>query len=261
MSYLYTGSSFLADYDSLVEECFEYAYEREDECLFESMILNELSDDLKLKAAHKVFIRAGIKKDMASLELKDAKKFKDEGDKWYKNHHSKEAQIELSHYGKTLAGKRNRLLKYYLNSDNGTKYKLYNKDQEVDDYTKNQIRELLNNQHSRDIQQEYENLRSEIESLNKDNPKIKLNKFGKPLDRMPKIKVAGLNKNVRTKSLPARLKQRIRVFIKSLKRKYNNIKRKINDTPPEQRSLLQKFMHKIIQIIDKVSGWLSKKGE
>jgi glucosamine--fructose-6-phosphate aminotransferase (isomerizing) len=40
-----------------------------------------------------------------------------------------------------------------------------------------------------------------------------------------------------------------------------HIKRKINNTPPEQRSLLQKFMHKIIQIIDKVSGWLSKKGE
>jgi L-rhamnose mutarotase len=262
MSYLEVRE-YTSDVDVFLENCFNYAYEREDECLFESMILNELSDELKLSAAHKALISAGADKNFVYSDLENVKKFKDgeSRSKTLANFYSGEAQNNLSNYGKYLSGKRNRLFNYYLDSDNGTKYNAFDQDKEVDEYHKNIIRKLLNNQHNTDIQQEYENLRSEVESLNKDNPQLELNKFGKPLHKMPKIKVTEMNKNNRTKSLPAKLKQKIRVFIKSLKRKYNNIKRKINNTPPEQRSLLQKFMHKIIQIIDKVSGWLKKKGE
>ena len=53
MSYLYTDSSFLENYDSLVESCFDYAVEQEDEILFEEVLLNELSTGLKLRAARK----------------------------------------------------------------------------------------------------------------------------------------------------------------------------------------------------------------
>lgn len=59
-------------------------------------------------------------------------------------------------------------------------------------------------------------------------------------------------------SWPAR---KISEAISSLKKKYTDLKNKIQNTAPEKRSIFQKVMNLIISAIDKLTGWLSKKDD
>jgi len=287
MSYLNIETICLDDIDSLIEECFDYAYEREDECLFESMILNELSDGLKLHAGLKALTRINNYGNPSYLkdEIDTAKKIKEKFSNVENSEKSRlvKAQHVGSELSKLLGGKRNRILRNLYNAEVGTKTgrkTIDGHDERVPCFAKDEIKTHFQNMNDENIHKEYNELRKELENLNKNNPYLTKNdrktlKLFKTKPQYVKLNDENnqkssheetngtsaendQNKNQGEDKIKPGLKSRIIKFIKSLKRKYNNIKRKINNTPPEQRSLLQKFMYKIIQIIDKVSGWLNK---
>jgi hypothetical protein len=314
MSYL-TPPLFLGNYDSLVEQCFDYAFEREDECLFEQMVLQELSQDKKLRAARRAAF-LGMNKNGISDSIRinkdilnNAKNMSpDEDDNAFmgKNWNLRLAQSGLSRTGKVLAGKRKRLLKYLENTPEGTKFKSFSDNKEadtiVDSSLKKSIEKIYKGMSDENIHKEYNELRKEIEELNKDNPKIKKNQDrlfktavqqSAPVNnKLVLIQTSSDNKKENQKeetgskkeqeqtqntentkemvnnnfksensdkaSRIAKIKSRIKGIIDSLKKKYDEIKKNINNTPPEKRTLLQKFMHKIIQMIDKFKGLLNK---
>ena len=320
MSYLSLESSvFLGNYDSLVEQCFEYAFENEDECLFEEVLLNELSQDLKLRAARRAAFH-GMNKNgiLDSIRinkdiLNNAKNMpSDEDDNAFmgKNFNLRLTQSELSRTGKVLAGKRKRLLKYLENTPEGTKFKKFSDDKEadtvVDSSYKKSIDKIYKDISDENIHKEYNELRKEIEELNKSNPRLKKNQNrlfkttvqqSAPVNnKLVPMQISSDNKSDNKKenqkeetgskkeqeqtqntentketvnnnsksensdkaSRIAKIKSRIKGIIDSLKKKYDEIKKNINNTPPEKRSLLQKFMNKIIQMIDKFKGLLNK---
>jgi hypothetical protein len=84
LSYLDITSSFFGSYDSLVETCFDYAIEQEDESLFEEVLLNELSDELKLRAARKSaeqYIEGKMHEKQAKAEAKTYNRYVPDGHK------------------------------------------------------------------------------------------------------------------------------------------------------------------------------------
>ena len=313
MAYLLFSSSFLENYDSIINECFEYAYEREDECLFEEVLLNELSQDKKIRAA----TRAKYYADPMSF----AANAKWNAEEYLKQGNGSEAQFWASQHGKALAGKRNRLFKFLQNTPSGTKYKdkdFDGKEEErtVTDYNKEGLERIQRMMSDENEHKEYNELRKKIEELNKDNPEIKKNHYRlfktsvkpsssttsinkkeqePPSENMKRVEASpnkstqtqtNLNNNnpettTNTKESPnkstqtqinlnnnpetttngtkkSKILSRIRAIIDSLKKKYNTLKSNIQNTPPEKRSLLQKFMNKIIEMIDKFKGLLSK---
>jgi len=249
MSYLYTGSSFLADYDSLIEECFEYAYEREDECLFESMILNELSDDLKQRAAVKALHQSSMFTGTNLSQAKDYLKIasypltqiedKKIGPKIGIKIAKKELEQAKSLFKQGFAGtKRKRLLKYYKTIPEYTN--VYDKSGKFLGIVSNRhygkwVDEGIGYDTNPKVQKYINDIKSEINDIEK-----------------------RIEKN---EPFSIRVKNKIKRVIKSLKKKYINMRDRIKSTPPEKRSLLQKFIYMITKLIDKLTGFLKKKEE
>ena len=197
MAYLNLNSSvFLGNYDSLVESCFDYAFEREDECLFEEMVLQELSDDLKLRAANKLRDEDEYRNARDSAKS-HCKYFKDEAGKFGEHRknkiydHLEQAQRDTNRFGKAITGKRNRIINFYLNSPTGKEYTEVLRNRKgtkertytyvVDDDSKDYFRKLLNDQNNQDMQKEYENLVKEVEKMSAyaNSPEIDYNYYDK----------------------------------------------------------------------------------
>ena len=214
MAYLSLEPSvFLGNYDSLVEQCFEYVFENEDECLFEEVLLNELSHSLKMRAA----MKAATSVDQDERDLYLWKKYEND----YNSDPNKDDPEEKVLIKDTIGvlskaldknlNKRKRIYKYAASVDPGTEYE--------DHFFDN---------NSKDPAHQTTLSKKTFEYLSKQDT-----------------------------SKPG-VKEKINRVIQSLQKKYNKLKSDIQNTPPEKRTLLQKFMHKIIQMIDKFKGLLNK---
>ena len=252
MAYLIINeSSFLAiplfwgSYDSLVESCFDYAWQREDECLFESMILNELSDELKQRAAVKALhqsIKSGENLSRAKNYLKMASyplnriDNKEIDPKIGLKDAKKELEVAKSFFKQGLAGtKRKRLLKYYKTIPEYTN--VYDKSGKFLDvvsqkYFGHWADEGISYDTDPKVQKFINDIKSEINDIEK-----------------------RIEKN---EPFSIRVKNKIKRIIKALKKKYIIMRDRIKSISPEKRNLLQKFIYKITQMIDTLSGWISK---
>lgn len=245
MAYLSLNSSaFLGNYDSLVEQCFDYAFENEDECLFEEVLLNELSHSLKMRAATKSRYRAYLTQQNMD-NIKNGLKYGmyDTADKRNDARDSYDFNDSENFRNRF---KRKRIYKYAASVTPGSKFK--NHDAEGNEYLWD---------HTDTEQNAYKSMVKDIENLEE-----KEKEFEKQFDQQNQNSNNN-NKDSKTNSSVNlenndNNKNKIKAFIESLKKKYDEIKKKINDTPPEKRTLLQKFMHKIIQMIDKLKGFLNK---
>jgi hypothetical protein len=266
------------------------------------MVLNELSDGLKLHAALKAHADMNIFSNPEKLKhhIDVAKELER---KFPNLENPGAARLRYAHYfahnqGKLLGGKRNRLLKLLHDTPEGTKTgrKIKNvtfngkiPDERVPSFAKSETENFFKMMGDENIHKQYNDLAKELEELNKNNPdfnendrKFKIFKTKPQTVQFNSDDNNDENKNKDTNeqnqndtnstngsdtdksqdkkqdktNINPGLKLRIKRFIDSLKRKYNTIKSNIQNTPPEKRSLLQKFMHKIMQLIDKASGWI-----
>lgn len=179
MAYLSLDSFvFLGNYDSLVESCFDYAFENEDECLFEEVLLNELSHSLKMRAARKSAIAAiNAGRDNDSEEEKRILR-------------------------------RKRIFKYAASVKPGTTFENHS--------------EIYDASGNFDGKEKYEDVHTTVDQ--------------KLFEALAK----------QDHSDPS-VKSKIKSMISSLKKKYDGIKSKINDTPPEKELCYKNLCTKLFK--------------
>jgi len=242
MSYLttYNLTFFNESYNDFIEECLVRSYNNDDAYLLEYCILNELSNQTIFSAGDKVLqniYKLKGRHDNISLDKPD--NYDSEG----LSNKADDLENFLNSFKKNGPHKRKRIINHILNSPSSATF----------------IKHIKTNGTDKEYEMPIASIKHDLDRMHCET-KLDDDEVANAFIKDKENEINELKQQIeKSSTLSNKIKRKIKNIKESLQRKYNDFKKKYNNSPPEKRTIIQKILFRITKIIDWLISLLKRK--